>query len=270
MSILSQSRIFLMAVALACCVLAGVTLGDSKPLKPATIVPSDANFKDHTPWNIMCAERVGAVIGKQVDVMFIGDSITQNFAEDRDGNWELCDGITVPHLPGRSGFDLTGLAVWRKHYAGRHVLDFGVGADGTEHVLWRLDNLQVDGLKPKVLVVLVGTNDTAHSTSEEIALGVRAVLDKSLAKFPGAKVIVISILPNARALEKCIAANQLIRKFADDKNVFYFDLASMMTPEANGWNGIGHDRLHLTQQGYEMWATEMEPLLSRLLKASTN
>jgi len=75
----------------------------------------------------------------------------------------------------------------------------------------------------------------------------------------------VSILPNARATKKMAEANELIRRLGDNNAIFYFDLASKMTPEGDGWLGLGPDRLHLTPVGYELWALDMEPLLTKLL-----
>src|SRR5450759_325011 len=73
------------------------------------------------------------------------------------------------------------------------------------------------------------------------------------------------VLPKARATEKMSEANKLIQPLVDDKSVFYFDLAAKMTPVGNSWKGLGSDRLHLLPEGYELWASEMEPLLTKLL-----
>ncbi|MGD1029575.1 MAG: GDSL-type esterase/lipase family protein [Opitutaceae bacterium] len=213
----------------------------------STIVPSDDNYKSHPGPNHQCEAQVAAMKGKPVDVIFIGDSITQNFINAPTERWPMA-----------------GKAVWDEHYANRNVLNFGVGADRTENVLWRFDHMDIKGFRPKVAVVMIGTNNT-RNTPEQIAEGVKAVLKKTQDFFPGVKIILVSILPSARAKEKMAAANEIIRKLEDNRTIFYFDLASKMTPEGDGWKGIGRDHLHLMPEGYELWAAEMEPLLSRLL-----
>ncbi len=209
--------------------------------------PSDANAKRRVAWYQDCEKRVAEMKGKPVDVIFIGDSITENFIKEPTATWNM-----------------VGKSVWEKHYAGRNVLNFGVGADATEHVLWRFEHMDIRGFSPKVAVILIGTNNTQDSP-EQIAAGVKAVLDKTRQTFAGVKVILVSILPNARATQKMADANKIIQTFADGKTVNYFDLAAKMPPEGNSWKGLGRDRLHLTPEGYELWASEMEPLLSKLL-----
>ena len=215
---------------------------------PVTTIPSDANSKAHPQWYTECEGRVAAIKGQECDIIFIGDSITQNFQNQPPSGW-----------------DLVGGDVWKKYYGNRHALDFGVGADGTEHVLWRLDHMDIKDLTPKVAVILIGTNDTQYS-SADIAAGVQAVVAKTQQTFKGVKIILLSITPTTRQTQTVLDTNKIIQTFGDDKTVFYFDLASKMTPEDDNWKGVGHDHLHLKPEGYELWASEMDPLLTRLLE----
>jgi lysophospholipase L1-like esterase len=223
----------------------------SAAMARSTTIPSDDNYKSHSAFNRQCEAQVAAMRGKPVDVIFIGDSITQNFVNDPTPRWPMA-----------------GKAIWDRCYAHRNALNFGVGADRTENVLWRLENMNVKDFRPKVAVVLIGTNNN-WVPAEAIAAGVKAVLKKTQDTFPGVKIILVSILPNARATQKMADANKIIQGFGDDRSIFYFDLASKMTREGDGWKGIGRDHLHLTPEGYELWAAEMEPLLSRLLSGKT-
>lgn len=213
----------------------------------STTTPSDSNYKAHYPWNKGCEDQVAAMKGRPCDIIFIGDSITGNFIGKPMGKWTSVGGT-----------------VWDKHYANRNALNFGVGADATQNVLWRLEHMDIKGFKPKVAVILIGTNNTTN-TPEEIAAGVKAVVAKTRDTFAGVKIILVSILPNARQTQRMADANKIIEKFGDDKTVFYFDLASKMPPVGNSWRGLGPDRIHLSPEGYELWASEMEPLLTRLL-----
>jgi lysophospholipase L1-like esterase len=213
---------------------------------PTTTIASDDNAKRFPAWNQECLDRVAAFKGKRCDIIFIGDSITRNFVIDP------------------AGWPLVGGPVWAKHYANRYALDFGVGADRTENVLWRLDHMDIKNLRPKVAVVLIGTNNYQNSPPD-IAAGVAAVLARTKQIFPGVKIILISILPNARATQTMADANKLIQTFGDNQSVFYFDLAAKMTPVGDNWKGVGFDHLHLTPEGYELWAESMEPLLTKLL-----
>ncbi len=261
MKTLSRHLLLLSAV-----LLAAVPAGHSQPASPppaaptaapvalaarpvATTVPSEGNRKSHAAWYAACEQRVAAMQGKPCDIIFIGDSITDNFTAAPTPQW-----------------DLVGRAVWEQHYAGRNALNFGVGADRTEHVLWRLENMAIGAFRPKVAVILIGTNNNINAPAE-IAAGVKAVVAKTQEKFAGVKIILVSILPNARAPQKMEDANRLIAPLGDDRTVYYFDLASRMPKQGDTWKGLGRDRLHLSPEGYELWATEMEPLLTKLLAA---
>lgn len=133
--------------------------------------------------------------------------------------------------------------------------------------------MSIQNLKPKVAVVLIGTNNTAN-TAHEIADGIKAVLANTEEAFPGVKIILVSIMPNERAEDKMRQVNSLIRGQADGENTFFLNLVPLMpsvsTTDASGkisttWKGLGPDRLHPDASGYQIWADAMEPLLQRAL-----
>ncbi len=217
----------------------------------STTTPDNARFvKKPSPMDA-CEARVAAIKGKPCDIIFIGDSITEGWV--------------------RAGKEL-----WEKDYASRNALDFGVGGDKTQNVLWRLDHQDIKDLKPKVAVIMIGTNNRMN-TPPEIAAGVKAVLDKTEEIFPEAKIILVSIMPNQRAQDTMMATNEIIKKYADDKKVFWLDLVPLMpavnTTTADGksdtnWKGLSQDRLHPDAAGYKIWADAMDPLLNKLLAES--
>jgi len=206
---------------------------------PPSVVASDWNARRFADAFQECEKRVAEMAGKPCDIIFIGDSITQKWKDE-------------------------GKEVWVKRYAPRNALNFGLGGDSTQHVLWRLETMNIESFEPKVAVVLVGTNNQ-KSEPPEIAAGVRAVIAKTKQLYRGVKVIAVSILPNARATDNMAATNKIIRTFADNKTVFYLDLAAKMTSEGDSWRGLRGDKLHLQPEGYELWANELDPLLENLL-----
>ncbi len=103
-------------------------------------------------------------------LLFIGDSITH-------------------------GWEGGGKEVWQKYYEKRHAINLGIGGDRTEHVLWRLDHGNLDGLHPKLAVLMIGTNNSGSNTSEEIADGVQAIVEKLRTKVPECKVLILDIFP---------------------------------------------------------------------------
>jgi lysophospholipase L1-like esterase len=124
--------------------------------------------------------------------------------------------------------------------------------------------MDVQDLRPKVAILLIGTNNFDDSPPD-IAAGVKAVLERTRALYPGIKIILLSILPNARATDKMAEANEIIKTFGDNKSVFFLDLASKMPRIGDNWKGLGPDHLHPDPSGYEFMASEIEPLLKPLL-----
>ena len=222
----------------------------SLPDPLSTTTPDNTRYLNAPTLLTACADRVAAFNNKPCDIIFIGDSIT-------------------------AGWLGAGKAIWDKKYAPRHALDFGINGDKTQNVLWRLANMGVQGMQPKVAVIMIGTNNTLNSP-HEIADGVKSVLANTQENFPGIKIILVSILPNARANDKMMEANSLIRSYADDSAVYYLDLVSLM-PEVTtnapdgtldtNWKGLGPDHLHPDASGYQIWADAMEPLLANMLKS---
>ncbi len=161
--------------------------------------------------------------GKRVDVLFTGDSIT-------------------------AGWLGAGKRVWDRFYAPRNPLDFGVPGDTTGNVLWRLDTMDVKDFHPEG----AGAPDRHEQRPEHSRghrKGVRAILDKTQAMSPpGLKTILVSIMPNARANQKMMDADAIIRHFADNQTVFYLDLVPLMPP-VNGTHSRRQARHELEGPG---------------------
>lgn len=205
----------------------------------AATAASPQNYEARVPYQTYFNDYLALRKGRQSDLIFIGDSITEQWRWGAGGQ------------------------LWKQRFEDR-AFDFGLGGDKTQHVLWRLQNFDLSFVQPKAAVLMIGTNNIGD-TPEEIADGVRAVIAATQQKFPGVKIILCSILPNARATEKMAAANKLLVPLADQRNVFYLDLASKFTPEGDNWKGLSRDKLHLTAEGYASWANELEALLPTVL-----
>jgi lysophospholipase L1-like esterase len=215
-----------------------------KPQLPTLITdttkPDVTKYLNRPELLTFCTGQLAEFNDKDADMIFIGDSITQ-------------------------GWRSRGEEVWQKYFVPRHALDFGISGDTTQNVLWRLENYPVARLHPKVAVVLIGTNNT-HDTAPDVARGTEAVVTKVQTMWPGIKVILVSIMPNARANDLMMAADAILKPFADGKSVYYLDLVPVMTPTDDGnFKGLGKDKLHPDAGGYQLWADAMLPLLNTLL-----
>ncbi|MEY3530756.1 MAG: hypothetical protein RLZ70_1824, partial [Verrucomicrobiota bacterium] len=179
-----------------------------------------------------------------------------------------------------------GKAVWEKTWAPLKAANFGISGDRTEHVLWRLDHGNFDGLKPKAIVLMIGTNNTGHQgrpqkeianavykcTAEQTAEGIKAILAKLQQKCPGAKILVLGIFPrgadkNDKFRQQNEATNAIIKGYADDKKVFFLDVSDKFL-EADGTlpKAIMPDLLHPNEKGYQIWSDAMEAKVKELLK----
>lgn len=197
-----------------------------------------------------------------------------NLALAQQGGWELVfigDSIT-------QGWEGSGRTTWEALYQSRKALNLGYGGDATEHVLWRIDNGELDGLQPKAVVIMIGTNNTGHrkeETPESIAAGVEAIIGRVRAKCPDAKLLLLGIFPRGATASdpmrvKNDSANVLISNFADGDRIVYLDLGAKFLNEAGELSReIMPDLLHPKEKGYAIWAEAMEPALRRLLGEQT-
>jgi lysophospholipase L1-like esterase len=210
---------------------------------PATVkpVPREGGWMDrHNSFN----ERV-----KQgdVDLLFIGDSITQ-------------------------GWEGAGKDVWAKHYGPRKAVNLGIGGDQTQHVLWRLENGNIAGIKPKLAVLMIGTNNSGGAdTAEDIGAGIQAIVKKLRKDLPETKVLILAIFPRGDKpnpqREKNAKASEIASKLADNENVYYLDIGPKFL-EADGTTlsrEIMPDLLHLNPKSYGIWAESIEPTVVKLM-----
>jgi beta-glucosidase len=189
--------------------------------------------------------------GEKAQVIFIGDSITQ-------------------------GWEGAGREVWANHYARRNAVNLGIGGDRTQHVLWRLDNGNLQGLKPKAAVVMIGTNNSngEDNTVEQNADGVGAIVRKLREKLPATRVLLLAIFPRSENPSpqrgKIQQVNQILQKLADDEHVFWVDFGhKFLREDGTIPRDLMPDYLHLSPAAYAIWAESIEPELASLLGDAT-
>ena len=188
-----------------------------------------------------------AEAGEKAQVIFIGDSITQ-------------------------GWEGAGKDVWAHYYAGRNAVNLGIGGDRTQHVLWRFDHGNLDGLKPKATVVMIGTNNSngEDNTPGQIVDGVTAIVKKLQDKLPDTKIVLVAIFPRNENYSpqrgKLLQVNQVLRKLADNQKVFWADFGHrFVNSDGLITTDLMPDYLHLTKRGYEIWAESIERRLSSII-----
>jgi len=149
--------------------------------------------------------------------------------------------------------------------------NFGVSGDRTEHVLWRITNGELDGIHPKVVLLLIGTNNTGKDSADDIARADKKIIEIIQTKLPQTKVLLMGIFPRGpvddlrRALIR--AVNKQLARLDDGQKVRYLDIGEKLLNEKGDLTPeISHDKLHLTAKGYEIWAAAVTPLLDELMK----
>jgi beta-glucosidase len=186
-------------------------------------------------------------------LVFFGDSIT--------ANWET-----------------KAKEIWNKFFGQWQPANFGISGDRTQHVLWRIENGELDGLKPKAVVAMIGTNNIGGYSAEAIAGGIAKIVEAIRAKAPEAKVLLLGIFPRGekastpeqpnKPRDTAAQVNAIIAKLADNQHVFFLDITpkflqpdgsirpELMTP----------DFVHPSTAGHQIWADAITPKLAELMQ----
>lgn len=244
---LSSRRIPTVIYSLVCIHILAVGLFAAEVESSIKPVPRDGKPMER---HVLLNQRTKEAAGK-VDLVFIGDSITQ-------------------------GWEGAGKSVWEKRYGNRKAHNLGIGGDRTQHVLWRLENGNMDGLEPKVAVLMIGTNNSGkdRNTPGEITQGVAAVVAKLRTMRPQMKILLLGIFPRGQNFNDqrgaLLQVNQAIAKLADNQSVFFVDFGSqLINADGSISKDLMPDYLHLSTKGYEIWADAIESKLSELLGEKT-
>ena len=205
-------------------------------------------------------------LGK-ADVVFIGDSITHAFGGDPDTHQD---------------FSNRGADTWNLYYGDRRAVNLGFSGDRTQHVLWRIDHGELDGIRPKAVVIMIGTNNSGSNSAVEIAAGIEAIVDRVHSKLPESNIVLLAVFPRGASdsveRAKLDAVNERIGKFGSKDHVRYVNINSVFLDKKGEISQeIMPDKLHPSALGYRLWAMAMEPVLAKamhvkakLLRDSTN
>jgi lysophospholipase L1-like esterase len=208
--------------------------------KPTTVSPSP---RTDGWWTKLHDSFLDQAKKGDIDLLFLGDSITQGWNNNE---------------------------TWKKHYTPRKAANFGIGGDGTQHVLWRVENGEVDGIKPRAVVLMIGTNNAGNSSADEIAAGVKAIVEQLRKRLPETKILLLGVFPRSQKPDEVRAklknVNEQIAKLNDGEKIHYLDIGSKFLQEDGTISAeIMPDFLHLSPKGYELWADAIEPSLKKLL-----
>lgn len=217
---------------------------------PATCVPTQKDPNRHTQF---IKDKDEALKKGPIRLVFIGDSITDAW---RGGEQNK---------------------IYKERWGKYNPLNLGISGDKTEHVLWRLENGELDGLSSgtKLVVMMIGTNNLGNpprSTPEEAAAGVTHLVKTIRQKLPKARVLLLGVFPRGkeptdpyRAQIKTI--NDTISKLDDGRQVKYLDLSDTFLDDGGVLPAdVMPDQLHPNLKGYEMWADAMAPAIEGMIE----
>lgn len=246
-------RMFAASTLLALGMVMATTAQDKKdpPMNPATKL-LNRDIGRHKEF----LKRIEASKGEG-DVIFLGDSITQGWEGNKKA-WDASFGAFKP-------------------------VNLGISGDQTGHVLWRLtEGKELADLKPKVAVIMIGTNNTGGHSAEQIAGGIKAIIDELHKQKPDLKILLLGVFPrggrgDADATTKVIPADKLNKKidainaitskFADGKKIVYKDIGKEFLNKDGGLGAdVMPDYLHLSGKGYEIWGNAIKEDIAKLLK----
>ena len=221
--------------------------------RPATVVPLTQNRDWRVyDWTSRHREASALMRSRRPEIVMLGDSITHFWGGEPIG--------------GRR----TGAAEWDRFFAGRNVVNLGYGWDRTENLLWRLANGEFDGVTPKVVVLMIGTNNVTRDTPDEIAAGVEAICASIHERSPATKILLLAIFPRGRKPDAIRAqvdeVNRRIARLDERDEVTFLDIgAKFLEPDGTISQEVMYDYLHPSAKGYAIWSAAMSPVLARLL-----
>lgn len=232
------------------------SLWPSCPMNYLTQGPREARaesfFEKSNWWKTRCLEKRNEIADNQsgeYDIVMVGDSITHRW--EREGG------------EGRALF-----AEMKKKY---RILNLGYGADRTEHAIWRLENGELDGYKAKLFTLTIGTNNRNQGSVEDVAAGIKRILEVIREKHPSAKIVLMPIFPceaspTAKGRVRNDAINAIIKNYADNVNILWLDFNQrFLQPDGTLTREYMNDLLHPNEKGYQIWLDAMSPILTEVI-----
>lgn len=195
-------------------------------------------------WRQMHAEQVVRAAKGDIDVMFLGDSLTEMWPKP----------------------------LWERNFGTLKAANFGIGGDHTGNVLWRLQEPAIAGIKPKLVVLMIGVNNInlCKESGDDVFSGILLVVARLRAQYPAARILLNAVLPegapDSDERRRILVLNQKIRTMDDGKTIFFHDYGSRFM-DADGVlsRELQPDLLHFSEKGYGILADAIRPDIERLL-----
>jgi len=229
----------------------------------SAIVPVSKLENDSYDWWVRHSDVLRIKDSINPEIVLIGNSITHFWGGEP--RLKYADG--KPRIP-------NGPKAWDSLFGNYRVLNLGFGWDRTQNVLWRLDHGELDGLHPRTVIINIGTNNTSQTqnarmnTAPEIVEGIHAVCLRVRSKVPGAKIILMAVLPREESPThpRRILINEInkqLEAFTNEQKITFVNIESkMLTPDGILPREIAGDFCHPTEKGYQIWADGIRSLIS--------
>jgi len=193
--------------------------------------------------------RKSWVKNRKVDLLMVGDSIVFRWGR-------------------------TGKKVWDEYYAKRNGCNIGSSGDRTQHMLWHFQNGGLEGGNPKLVLVMIGTNNRGKPENKgtDTAYGILAILKEIHMRLPESKILLMAVFPRGRTPQdegriRNDQINKIIQTYADNKTVHWLDISDVFLDEKGGMiKELMPDGLHPSEKGFRVWAETMEPTIKKLLQ----
>jgi lysophospholipase L1-like esterase len=231
------------------------------PRSHTVLAATPLSRMDLTWWRERFEAKQKELQSRRVDLVFYGDSITQDWEDSGPPEWR-------DFAP-----------IWQRFYGDRHAINLGFVGDATSHLLWRIENGEASGIAPKVAVILIGANNLGrlHWSADDTIAGIDAIVEQLRHRLPNTRLLLLGILPSERsawATATTLAVNKALAvQFDHGGDVTFLDLSAVFIKNGRLDRDLFLDPkfnppgapLHPTAQAQETMAEAMEPMLAALL-----
>lgn len=228
-----------------------ITTGDIearvKALTPPAAQPAATFPVPRDQWMARFAGNLDKLKQGPYEVVFDGDSITDY--------WQLEDRL-------------------KQRYSNLKLLDVAIEGDQVQNVLWRVQHGELEGQNPKLIMLLIGTNNTGQDP-KDIAAGIKLIIGEYETRCPAAHILLMGVFPRAFAATApdrtwIKAINAILSTFPSDPKITYLDIGDkLLQPDGSLSKEIMFDSLHPSTQGYAIWAAAIQPVLDKYFPNAT-
>ena len=217
---------------------------------PGNEYRSAAGWCEGSDWHTIAKDLQATIKGREVKLLMLGNSITQGLGGRRK---------LITSQAGKSAMDsAVGSGCWENG---------GISGDRTQHLLWRLQQGHFKECHAEVVILTIGINNiNAGDNAEDVAQGIIACAEEARRQMPNSRIITLGLLPAGKAgsqmRKECDRVHAILKK-SRIKGVEYVNPTEWFTLQSGDIDPAlyGGDMLHLSNEGYKMWAEKIAELI---------